>query len=75
VEFLVIGVAAGLMGSLLASTFSGLLLERILDTEFHFDFWPNALSIVGTALLANLAGWLASFRILGQKPLVVLRGE
>ncbi len=75
VEFLVIGVAAGVMGSLLASTFSGLLLERILDTEFHFDFWPNAVSIAGTALLANIAGWLASFRILGQKPLAVLRGE
>jgi ABC-type lipoprotein release transport system permease subunit len=28
-----------------------------------------------TALLANAAGWLASARILGQKPLEVLRDE
>ena len=27
------------------------------------------------AVLANVAGWLASFRILRQKPLEVLRGE
>jgi ABC-type lipoprotein release transport system permease subunit len=31
--------------------------------------------IVLTAVLANLAGWLASFRILRQKPLEVLREE
>jgi len=75
VEFLVLGVAAGLLGSLLASTFSGLLLEEVLDAEFTFDPLPNAVCVVGTALLANLAGWLASSRILGQKPLAVLRGE
>jgi ABC-type lipoprotein release transport system permease subunit len=33
------------------------------------------LCIVLTALIANLAGWLASFRILGQKPLQILREE
>ena len=31
--------------------------------------------IVATALLANLSGWLASVRILRQKPLEVLREE
>ncbi len=31
--------------------------------------------MIGTALLANLAGWLASARILDQRPLEVLRGE
>jgi putative ABC transport system permease protein len=75
VEFLVLGITAGAMGSLLASGFSSLLLEQVLDAEYRFDLWPNVICVAGTALLANLAGWLASFRILGQKPLAVLRGE
>ena len=33
------------------------------------------MAIVATALVANAAGWLASYRILGQKPLEVLREE
>jgi putative ABC transport system permease protein len=33
------------------------------------------LAVVGTALLAVATGWIASFRILGQKPLEVLREE
>jgi len=31
--------------------------------------------VVGTGLIANLAGWLASFRILQQRPLEILRNE
>lgn len=74
-EFLILGSVAGLMGAILASGFSGLLLERVLDAEFQFDAAANAICVVATALLANLAGWLSSFRILGRKPLEVLRGE
>jgi putative ABC transport system permease protein len=75
VEFLVLGAVAGLMGSLLATAFSSLLLKRWLDADFHVDLLPNLACIVLTALVANAAGWLASFRILGQKPLEVLRAE
>ncbi len=74
-EFLVLGSVAGLMGSLLATGFSSLLLDRVLDSGFQFNLLPNAVAVVGTALLANTAGWLSSFRILGRKPLEVLRGE
>ena len=75
VEFLILGLSAGLMGSVLATVFSGLLLEQLLDADFRFDPLPHVVSIVGTAILANLAGWLASWRILGRKPMEVLRGE
>ena len=75
VEFLVLGAVAGLMGSLLATAFSGLLLKRWLDADFRVDLLPNLACIVLTALVANAAGWLASYRILSQKPLDVLRAE
>ena len=38
VEFLTLGVVAGLMGALLASVFSRLLLNRLLDAKFSFDW-------------------------------------
>ena len=75
VEFLVLGAVAGLMGSLLATAFSALLLKRWLDADFRIDLLPNLLCILLTALVANAAGWMASYRILGQKPLEVLRAE
>jgi putative ABC transport system permease protein len=75
VEFLVLGSVAGLMGSLLATAFSGLLLNRLLDAPLRVDLAPNLIAIVLTATIAAASGWLASFRILGRKPLEVLREE
>jgi putative ABC transport system permease protein len=75
VEFLILGIVAGLMGSLLATGFSSLLLKRFFEGQFRFEPLPNLLAIALTALIANAAGWLASFRILGRKPLEVLREE
>jgi putative ABC transport system permease protein len=74
-EFLVLGTAAGIMGSLLASGFTAVILKRLMQVEFQFDPWPILIAIAATAAVANLAGWLASYRILAQKPLEVLRDE
>ena len=52
-----------------------LILRRLLDAKFQFDRWATLAAVALTALLANACGWLASFRILGQKPLDVLREE
>jgi putative ABC transport system permease protein len=75
VEFLTLGAVAGLMGALLASVFSSLLLKRLLDANFSFDTQATLIAVALTALLAQASGWLASFRILRQKPLEVLRDE
>jgi len=75
VEFLTLGIVAGLMGALLASVFSRLLLNRLLDAKFAFDWRATLVAVVLTAALAQTSGWLASFRILRQKPLEVLREE
>jgi putative ABC transport system permease protein len=51
------------------------VVKRLLKAEFHFDPAADLLSVALTALVAVAAGWLASYRILGQKPLEVLRDE
>jgi putative ABC transport system permease protein len=63
------------MGSLLATGFSGLLLNRFFEGQIRFDPIPNVVAVAVTAFIANTAGWLASFRILGRKPLEALREE
>jgi putative ABC transport system permease protein len=75
VEFLILGAAAGLLGGILATVFSNLLLTRLLEAKARIDWLPVVAAVLLTALIANAAGWLASFRILGQKPLEVLRNE
>lgn len=75
VEFLILGLSAGLLGSLLAAAFSKLLLEGLFDTEFRSDLTPHLVAILGAAAVVNLAGHLASFRLLDRKPIEVLRAE
>jgi len=75
VEFLILGGVAGLMGSLLATIFSGLLLKRFFEGHFRFDLWANLVAMALAASVAIGAGWLASFRILDRKPLEALRDE
>jgi ABC-type lipoprotein release transport system permease subunit len=48
---------------------------QLLDGKARFDLAACGLTIASAALVATAAGWLASWRILGQKPLEVLRGE
>lgn len=75
VEFSVLGAVAGLVGGVLANVFTKIIAEKFIETSFDFAWLSLAAVTFGTALLANLAGWLASARILDQRPLEVLRGE
>ena len=75
VEFLALGGVAGLMGVLLAAGFSALVLKRLLDISFRPDPASGLLTVVLSAMVAAAAGWVASFRILGRKPLEILRDE
>jgi putative ABC transport system permease protein len=75
VEFLVLGAVAGIMGSLLASGFAALVLKFLMEIEFQFDPLANSAAIALAALIAAAAGWIASFPILGRKPLEILRDE
>ncbi|MGJ5814074.1 ABC transporter permease [Paludibaculum fermentans] len=75
VEFAILGAVAGLMGGAMATIFARVLLLRLLDARFQFELLPNAATIALTTLLAVVAGWAASIRILNQRPLEVLRDE
>jgi putative ABC transport system permease protein len=75
IEFSILGAVAGFIGGLLANIFSKILTEKFVETSFNFDWISIVVVIALTALLANGAGWLASARILDQRPLEVLRGE
>jgi putative ABC transport system permease protein len=75
VEFLALGTVAGLMGSLLAGGFAALVLKSLLQIDFHPAPGTHALAVGIAAGVAAVAGWAASFRILGRKPLEILRDE
>ena len=75
VEFLALGAVAGIMGALLASGFAGLILERLLAINSHFDPAADTIAVAAAATVAVAAGWLASFRVLGRKPLEILREQ
>jgi putative ABC transport system permease protein len=76
VEFFIIGASAGLLGAALASGFTALIMKRFFEeAEYNWQWEALVLAILGSALIANAAGWLASARILGQKPLAILRED
>ncbi len=75
VEFSVIGAVAGLIGGSLAIVFTRILLTRFLDSRFELNLLPALAAIALTSLLATATGWLASLKVLDQRPLEVLRDE
>jgi putative ABC transport system permease protein len=74
VEFSVLGLLAGAVGVVFANILTRILLRK-LEASWHFDLSAAVVALLGTALLAAATGWLASYRILGLRPLEVLREE
>lgn len=74
VEFSVLGLLAGSVGVVFANILTRVVLHR-LDVRFHIDWYATLFALVGTAILATATGWIASYRILGLRPLEVLREE
>jgi putative ABC transport system permease protein len=52
-----------------------MLSRRFEVAHISFRPWVVVVAMVATALVADATGWVASFRILGQKPVEVLRKE
>ena len=74
VEFSVLGLLAGAVGVVFANLLTRVLLHR-LEIGFHVEWAATFIALFGTAVLATATGWIASYRILGLRPLEVLREE
>jgi putative ABC transport system permease protein len=74
VEFSVLGLLAGSVGVVFANLLTRVLLRK-LEVGFHIDWTATLIALIGTAVLATATGWIASYRILGLRPLQVLREE
>jgi putative ABC transport system permease protein len=75
VEYACLGAAAGLGGSALALALSWIVLYFVLEIPWTFALPPLVLGVSLTVVMALAVGFLATFRLLGQKPLAVLRQE
>ncbi|MBA2485232.1 MAG: FtsX-like permease family protein [Nitrospira sp.] len=74
-EYALIGCVAGVIGIVLASAFSWVILRYFLELPWALEPSLLALGLVCTVLLTLLVGFLSTYRILGQPPLTVLRHE
>ena len=74
IEFAVLGLVAGLVGIVFANFAARALLKQ-MTVVYHPAWGLNAIALVTSAALAVITGWVASHRVLGQKPLEVLREE
>ena len=74
IEFAVLGLVAGVVGIFFANLIAQTLLHQ-LNVAYDAHWLLNLGTLAGTAVLTVVTGWVASHRVLGQKPLEVLREE
>jgi putative ABC transport system permease protein len=74
VEFSVLGLLAGSVGVVFANLLTRVLLNWA-KVDFRIEWLAALIALLGTAVLATATGWIASYRILGLRPLEVLREE
>lgn len=75
VEYALLGAAAGLGGSALASLLAWAVLRFALSAPWALEPGTLAVGVLLTTTTSLAVGLLATFRLLGDKPLRVLRGE
>jgi putative ABC transport system permease protein len=75
VEYGILGAAAGVGGGVLAVVLAWSVVRWVIDAPWRLDPAPLVLGLAGTIGLALAVGFLTTFRLLGQKPLPVLRRE
>jgi predicted lysophospholipase L1 biosynthesis ABC-type transport system permease subunit len=75
IEYSLVGLVAGLVGTIGATLLSGAVLKAAFEVSFH----PEPMLLAGTplavSLLAAAAGLSVSVRALRVRPLEVLRSE
>ncbi|HXU91020.1 MAG TPA: FtsX-like permease family protein [Methylomirabilota bacterium] len=75
VEYGCLGAAAGVGGTALAAVLAWVVLRFVLETPWRFEPMAMLAGVVLTVALSMAVGFLTTFRLLGAKPLPVLRRE
>lgn len=75
VEYALLGAVGGLLGSGLASALSWAVLATVFDLSWSLQPAVLVAGFFATIALTVLVGFLSTYRILGQRPLAVLRHE
>ena len=75
VEYALLGAGAGLCGTVLAGVLAWAVLRFALEVTWTWAPLTLASGLVAAVVLAVAVGFLGTYRLLGQKPLAVLRGE
>ena len=74
IEFAVLGLVAGVVGIGFANLITRTILHQ-MNVAYQAQLLLNFSALAGVAMLTVVTGWMASHRILEQKPLEVLREE
>jgi putative ABC transport system permease protein len=75
VEYGCLGLVAGLGGAATGALTAWLILRFVLDVPPALEPAPVVVALIASVTLAVSVGFLGTFRLLGRKPLPVLRGE
>jgi putative ABC transport system permease protein len=75
IEYVVLGAVAGLIGLSLGSVLSWAVLWFVFDLPWSIHPRVLAIGLFLTMLLTLMVGFASTYRILGQRPLAVLRHE
>ncbi|MBI3611305.1 MAG: ABC transporter permease [Nitrospirae bacterium] len=75
VEYGLLGFVAAWVGGLLSTGLSWGIVHFFLDIPWRFDPPTLLIGLVATVIVTLLGGFLTTYRILGRKPLAVLRSE
>jgi putative ABC transport system permease protein len=75
VEYGCLGLVAGLAGAGTGALTAWVVLRFVLDVPPAIDVAPVAAALLASVALAVGVGFLGTFRLLGRKPLPVLRRE
>ena len=75
IEYALLGFMGGIMAVGLSSALSWLVLTHVFDLTWSLHPIVLVTGLTCTVLLTLLVGLLSTFRILGQRPLAVLRHE
>jgi putative ABC transport system permease protein len=75
VEYALLGVLAGVGGTALAAVLAWAILRFVLDVPWRWHPVTLVLGVAASTALAVLVGSVTTLRLLGERPLRILRGE